>query len=167
MDEVLELLLDLNATDEQFESPTLFCSGRQGTASYDPDQPGTDLTPLFETIVNYIPAPEADTDQPFQMLVSAIDYNLMTTIPGLYAIGEANFSDHGACLLYTSRYFDVDATWVRLTLFAPLLLLILVEVLPVSYTHLRSCCRMAIRWVMNACRCWRSPSSARSSSPED
>ena len=49
MDEVLELLLDLNATDEQFESPTLFCSGRQGTASYSPDVPGTDLKPLFAT----------------------------------------------------------------------------------------------------------------------
>ena len=75
MDEVLELLLDLNATDEQFESPTLFCSGRQGTASYSPDVPGTDLVPLFETILNYIPAPEADTEAPFQMLVSSIDYN--------------------------------------------------------------------------------------------
>ena len=75
MDEVLELLLDLNATDEQFESPTLFCSGRQGTASYSPDVPGTDLVPLFETILNYIPAPEADVDKPFQMLVSSIDYN--------------------------------------------------------------------------------------------
>lgn len=64
MDEVLELLLDLNATDEQFESPTLFCSGRQGTASYSPDVPGTDLVPLFETILNYIPAPEADTEPP-------------------------------------------------------------------------------------------------------
>ncbi len=85
MDEVLELLLDLNATDEQFESPTLFCSGRQGTASYDPDQPGTDLTPLFETIVNYIPAPEADVDKPFQMLVSAIDYNEFV---GRIAIGR-------------------------------------------------------------------------------
>ena len=85
MDEVLELLLDLNATDEQFESPTLFCSGRQGTASYDPDQPGTDLSPLFDTIVNYIPAPEADTDQPFQMLVSAIDYNEFV---GRIAIGR-------------------------------------------------------------------------------
>ena len=72
MDEVLELLLDLNATDEQFESPTLFCSGRQGTASYSPDVPGTDLVPLFETILNYIPAPEADTEAPFQMLVSSI-----------------------------------------------------------------------------------------------
>ena len=75
MDEVLELLLDLNATDEQFESPTLFCSGRQGTASYSPDVPGPDLKPLFETILDYIPAPECDTDAPFQMLVSSIDYN--------------------------------------------------------------------------------------------
>ena len=85
MDEVLELLLDLNATDEQFESPTLFCSGRQGTASYSPDVPGTDLTPLFETILNYIPAPEADVDAPFQMLVSSIDYNEFV---GRIAIGR-------------------------------------------------------------------------------
>ena len=85
MDEVLELLLDLNATDEQFESPTLFCSGRQGTASYSPDVPGTDLTPLFETILNDIPAPEADVDAPFQMLVSSIDYNEFV---GRIAIGR-------------------------------------------------------------------------------
>ena len=85
MDEVLELLLDLNATEEQFESPTLFCSGRQGTASYSPDVPGTDLVPLFETILNYIPAPEADVDQPFQMLVSSIDYNEFV---GRIAIGR-------------------------------------------------------------------------------
>ncbi len=85
VDEVLELLLDLNATDEQFESPTLFCSGRQGTASYSPDQPGTDLVPLFETILNYIPAPEADATAPFQMLVSSIDYNEFV---GRIAIGR-------------------------------------------------------------------------------
>ena len=85
MDEVLELLLDLNATDEQFESTTLFCSGRQGTASYSPDVPGTDLVPLFETILNYIPAPEADTEAPFQMLVSSIDYNEFV---GRIAIGR-------------------------------------------------------------------------------
>jgi len=75
MDEVLELLLDLNATDEQFNSPTVFCSGRQGTASYGPDEVGTDLVPLFETIVNYIPAPQGDETAPLQMLVSSIDYN--------------------------------------------------------------------------------------------
>ncbi len=75
MDEVLELLLDLDATDEQFNSPTVFCSGRQGTASYSPDVAGTDLIPLFETIVNYIPAPEGEIDAPLQLLVSSLDYN--------------------------------------------------------------------------------------------
>ena len=75
MDEVLELLLELNATDDQFNSPTVFCSGRQGTASYSPDEAGTDLTPLFETIVNYIDAPTGDETAPLQLLVSSIDYN--------------------------------------------------------------------------------------------
>ncbi len=75
MDEVLELLLDLNATDEQFNSPTIFCSGRQGTAAYGPDDTGTDLVPLFETIVKYIDAPQGDQNGPLQLLVSSIDYN--------------------------------------------------------------------------------------------
>ena len=85
IDEVLELLMDLNATDEQLDSPMLFCSGRQGTASYSPDAAGTDLKPLFETILDYIPAPEADVEQPFQMLVSSIDYNEFV---GRIAIGR-------------------------------------------------------------------------------
>ena len=85
IDEVLELLMDLNATPEQLDSPMLFCSGRQGTASYSPDVAGTDLKPLFETILEYIPAPEADVDQPFQMLVSSIDYNEFV---GRIAIGR-------------------------------------------------------------------------------
>ena len=75
MDEVLELLLDLNATDEQFNSPTVFCSGRHGTASYGPDEVGVNLEPLFETIVRYIDAPQGDKDAPLQLLVSSIDYN--------------------------------------------------------------------------------------------
>ena len=75
MEEVLELLLDLDATDEQFNSPTVFCSGRQGTAAYGPDEVGKDLTPLFETIVNYIPAPQGNAEEPLQLLVSSIDYN--------------------------------------------------------------------------------------------
>ena len=75
MEEVLELLLDLDATDEQFNSPTVFCSGRQGTASYSPDVAGTDLTPLFETIINYIDPPSGDETAPLQLLVSSIDYN--------------------------------------------------------------------------------------------
>ena len=75
MDEVLELLLDLNATDEQFASPTLFCSARLGVASYSPNEAGVNLDPLFDTIVNYIPAPSGDPTAPVQMLVSSIDYN--------------------------------------------------------------------------------------------
>ena len=85
IDEVLELLLDLDATPEQLDSPMLFCSARQGVASYSPDVPGTDLKPLFDTILSYIPAPEADLGQPFQMLVSAIDYNEFV---GRIAIGR-------------------------------------------------------------------------------
>ena len=85
VDEVLELLIDLDATDDQLDSPMLFCSGRQGTASYSPEVEGTDLKPLFETILDYIPAPEADVDQPFQMLVSSIDYNEFV---GRIAIGR-------------------------------------------------------------------------------
>ncbi|MCQ2427041.1 MAG: translational GTPase TypA [Clostridia bacterium] len=75
VDEVLELLIDLDATDEQLDSPVLFCSGRAGTASLSPDEPGTDLTPLFDAIMEHIPAPEGDPDLDFQMLVSSIDYN--------------------------------------------------------------------------------------------
>ena len=85
IDEVLELLMDLDATDEQLDSPILFCSARAGVASKDPDQTGTDLKPLFETILDYIPAPEVDLDAPFQMLVSSIDYNEFV---GRIAIGR-------------------------------------------------------------------------------
>lgn len=74
-DEVLELLMDLDATDEQLDSPFLYCSGRDGTASYTADKVGTDLIPLFDTILNYIPAPEGDENGSLQMLVSSIDYN--------------------------------------------------------------------------------------------
>ncbi len=85
VDECLELLLDLDATDEQLDSPMLFCSGRQGTASVQPDVAGSDLKPLFETIIDYIPAPEVEVDAPFQMLVSSIDYNEFV---GRIAIGR-------------------------------------------------------------------------------
>ena len=74
-DEILELLMDLDATDEQLDSPILWCSGRAGTATKDKSIPGTDLTPLFETILDYIPCPEGEVEAPLQMLVSAIDYN--------------------------------------------------------------------------------------------
>ena len=74
-DEVLELLLDLDANEEQLESPILFCSGRAGTASLSQYEEGKDLTPLFDTIVNYIEPPKGDENAPLQMIISSIDYN--------------------------------------------------------------------------------------------
>ncbi len=74
-DEVLELLLELDASDEQLDSPILYCSGRAGTATFDPYEEGSDLRPLFDTILNHIPAPEGNEDGDLQMLVSSIDYN--------------------------------------------------------------------------------------------
>ena len=73
--EILDLLIDLNATDEQIDSPILFCSGRAGTASLYADKDGKDLTPLFDTILNHIPPMEVDEKAPLQLLVSSIDYN--------------------------------------------------------------------------------------------
>ncbi|MDR0445613.1 MAG: translational GTPase TypA [Oscillospiraceae bacterium] len=75
VDEILELLLDLDATDFQLDSPMLFCSARRGVASYSPETEGVDLSPLFRTIIEYIPEPGRDTESPLQMLVSSIDYN--------------------------------------------------------------------------------------------
>ncbi len=74
-DEILELLMDLGANDEQLDSPMLYCSGRAGTCTADPNVPGTDLRPLFDKILEYIPAPEGDENGPLQLLVSSIDYN--------------------------------------------------------------------------------------------
>lgn len=74
-DEILDLLIELDANDEQLESPIIFCSGRAGTASLSQYEQGKDLNVLFETIKNYIPAPEGDETAPVQMLVSSIDYN--------------------------------------------------------------------------------------------
>ncbi len=84
-DEVLELLLELDATNEQLDSPMLFCSGRAGTASFDPHTPGKDLTPLLDTILEYMPAPEGEEDDPLQLLVSSIDYD---TFRGRTGIGR-------------------------------------------------------------------------------
>lgn len=75
VDEVLELLLDLDATEEQLDSPVVFCSGRLGCSSYDPDNMGTDFKPLFDKILEHIDPPEGDPDGDLQLLVSSIDYN--------------------------------------------------------------------------------------------
>lgn len=75
VDEVLELLLDLDANDEQLDCPFVFASARSGVAALEIGAEATDMTPLFETIINYIPAPEGDPDKSTQVLISTIDYN--------------------------------------------------------------------------------------------
>ena len=79
IDEVVEemqlLMMDLDATDEQLESPIVYCCGRQGTASLTPDKQEENLNPLFDTILQHIPAKDMDVESPGQLLVSCIDYN--------------------------------------------------------------------------------------------
>ena len=84
-EEILELLMELEAKEDQLYSPIVYCSGRQGTASLSCDEQGEDLVPLFDTILSHIPAPEGDPEKPFQMLVSSIDYNEYV---GRIAIGK-------------------------------------------------------------------------------
>ena len=75
IDEVLELLMDLDASDEQLDCPFVFASAKGGYATLDLKEEGKNMTPLFDTILDYIPAPEGDIDAPTQMLISTIDYN--------------------------------------------------------------------------------------------
>lgn len=75
LDEIYDLLLELNATEEQLYSPVVYCSGRAGTASFSTEEEGKNLVPLFETIISHIDPPEGDENGPLQVLVSAIDYN--------------------------------------------------------------------------------------------
>ena len=84
-DETLELLMDLNASDEQLDSPIIYCSAKKGVASLSWEETGTDMQPLFDTILEYIQPPRAELDQPVQMLVSSIDYNEYV---GRMAIGK-------------------------------------------------------------------------------
>ena len=85
VDEVLELLIDLGASDEQIDSPVVYASGRDGWASLSPEEKTDNLKVLFDMIIESIPAPEGDLNKPFQMIVSNIDYDEYT---GRIAIGR-------------------------------------------------------------------------------
>ncbi len=86
-EEVLELLLDLDANEEQLDCPFVYASAREGVASYSATEPGKDMQPLFETIVNSIPAPEGDPEKGTQILISTIDYNEYT---GRIGVGKVD-----------------------------------------------------------------------------
>ena len=107
IDEVLELLMDLDATDEQLDSPMLFCCGRAGTASYSPEVVGTDLKPLFDTILNYIPSPEGEPDESLQLLVSSIDYNEYVGRIGIGRIERGSIAVNQPVAI--SNYHNPDA----------------------------------------------------------
>ncbi len=85
VDEVINLFFDLAASDEQLGFPVIYASGKQGTASMDLNTPGTDMSPVFDTIIRYIGAPKVHPDKPMQMLVSSIDYD---NYVGRIAIGR-------------------------------------------------------------------------------
>ena len=106
-EEVLELLLDLDATDEQLDSPMIFCSGRAGTASLSPYEAGVNLDPLFNTILEYIPAPEGDPDAPLQLLVSSIDYNDYVGRIGIGRIDRGTVKTGSEAVIV--NYHDPDA----------------------------------------------------------
>ncbi len=103
VDEILELLFDLDATDEQLDSPVLFASAREGFASLSPYEHGADMTPLLDTIITHIPPPSGDENAPLQMLVSSIDYNEYV---GRIAIGrvENGTLEQGADILLTNYH---------------------------------------------------------------
>lgn len=105
-DEVLELLLELDASDEQIESPLLFCSGRSGTASLSQYDLGTDLTPLFETIIDYIAPPQGNEVEPLQMLISSIDYNEYVGRIGVGRIERGSASVNQSILV--GNYFSEE-----------------------------------------------------------
>ena len=105
-DEVLELMLDLNANDEQLDSPIVYCSAREGIASTDYKNPGKDMTALFEAIINHIPAPKMDINAPFQMLVSSTEHNdyLGKLAVGKVEAGELKLNQ----TVYIKNYFDTS-----------------------------------------------------------
>ena len=119
VDEILELLLDLDASDEQLDSPVIFASAREGFASLSQYEHGPDMTPLLDTIISHIPAPSGDENAPLQMLVSSIDYNEYV---GRIAIGrvENGTLHQGQDILLTNYHAtrpDVRAKAVNLYTF--------------------------------------------------
>jgi len=105
IDEVLELLLELDANDEQLNSPFVFCSCRLGTATLDLNTPGVDFRPLLQTIIDYIPAPEGDDSAPFSMLVSSTEQNdfLGKLAIGKVESGKVNINDSVEVINYHEK----------------------------------------------------------------
>ena len=99
VDEVLELLLELDASEAQLDCPFIFASAKAGYASLDPDVKGTDMKPLFETILSHVPAPEGDSEAPLQVLISTIDYNEYVGRIGIGKVSNGTIRVNGEVML--------------------------------------------------------------------
>ena len=115
VDEVLDLFIELGADETALDRPIVYASAREGTATLDLDQPGTDLRPLFETILEYIPAPEGEMEGPAQVLISTIDYNEYVGRIGIGRINRGTLSE-GMTVIKTN--YDTKATSLPLRLTA-------------------------------------------------
>ena len=99
IDETLELMMDLDASDEQLDCPFIYASARAGFAKFNIDDPEVDMGPLFETIVNHIPAPEGDPDADTQVLISTIDYNEFVGRIGIGKVENGGLKVNQECVL--------------------------------------------------------------------
>lgn len=99
VDEVLELLLELDANEEQLDCPFIFASAKSGYASLDADVKGTDMKPLFDTILSHVPAPEGDSEAPLQTLISTIDYNEYVGRIGIGKVSNGTIKVNGEVML--------------------------------------------------------------------
>ena len=114
VNEILDLLIDLEADETTIENPILYVSARKGTATLDLDKPGTDLRPLFDAILKYIPAPEGDPDGPAQVLVSTIDYSEYVGRIGVGRVVRGKFTE-GMTVVHTNLETGVTSQPWRLS----------------------------------------------------
>ena len=113
VNEILDLLIDLDADESTIENPILYVSARKGTATLDLEQPGTDLRPLFDAILKYIPAPEGDAEGPAQVLISTIDYSEYVGRIGVGRIVRGTFTE-GMNVVHTNLETGVTSPVWRL-----------------------------------------------------
>ena len=113
VNEILDLLIDLEADESTIENPILYVSARKGTATLDLEQPGTDLRPLFDAILKYIPAPEGDAEGPAQVLISTVDYSEYVGRIGVGRIVRGTFTE-GMNVVHTNLETGVTSTPWRL-----------------------------------------------------
>ena len=103
VDEILELFIDLDANEEQLDCPFIFASAKEGIASTSYEEPGTDMKPLFDAIVNYIPAPTGDPDADTQVLISTIDYNEYVGRIGIGKVDNGEIAVNKECIVVNAH----------------------------------------------------------------